>query len=655
MLTYVVTGLIGGGVYAISALGLVLTYRSSRIFNFGHGAIAYLIARLFWQLTGKASSGGSEWPLWPAAAFTVLLVAPLLGFLLWAGLFRRLSAAPATVKVVTTVGLYVAIPPVAQYFMGEQVDPAPVGLGGERPGIYEIVGVNFNTNQLLAIAAAGVVAVLLTILIRYTSLGLSIRAVVDSEVMSELVGTNSQLVSAGAWMIGSTLAGLSGVLLVPLLGLDPNAYSFLLVTSLAAVVIARLESLPLAFVGGLGLGVAIDLAKRYLPSDQWYSRGIPQSVPFIVIGLALVVYQLAGRDQRDAESRSMRPRAVDNLVTERPTGLRRHLPLGVGVAIALATPWVVDSVWGGFYMGAVADGVGLSIILLSYVVVSGEGGMISLSQVSFAGIGAITTAQLATEHGWPLLPAVLVGGLLAMPFGALLSLLALRVGNLFLALATLAFALLVDNVVFPREQFSNFNNGVPISPPELFGLDFGESKTRLYFLLLAVFAICALGVANLQRSTTGLALAAVRSSEPASATMGISLVRARLTAFTMSAFIAAIGGGMLATTRGRAIPSSFAALFGLILLTVAVTWGIRSKLGALIAGVSLAVFPVIITNLLSPESAKLVPALFGLGAIQLAKAPRGIVVMNAEQFRRLRRRLGARRRPAASTTAAATS
>jgi branched-chain amino acid transport system permease protein len=184
---------------------------------------------------------------------------------------------------------------------------------------------------------------------------------------------------------------------------------------------------------------------------------------------------------------------------------------------------------------------------------------------------------------------------------------------------------------------------VPISAPELFGFDFGESKTRMYFLLLAVFAICALGVANLQRTTTGLALAAVRSSEPASATLGISLLRARLTAFTLSAFIAGIGGGMLATNRGRAIPSSYSALFGLVLLTVAVTWGIRSKLGALIAGVSLAVFPVVITNTLSTEAADLVPALFGLAAIQLAKEPRGIVVMNVEQFRKLRRRLGDRR------------
>ena len=104
MLTYVITGLIGGGVYAISALGLVLTYRSSRIFNFGHGAIAYLTARLFWELTASRSSGGNAWGLWPAALFCVLLVAPLIGFLLWAGLFRRLSDASATVKVVTTVG-----------------------------------------------------------------------------------------------------------------------------------------------------------------------------------------------------------------------------------------------------------------------------------------------------------------------------------------------------------------------------------------------------------------------------------------------------------------------------------------------------------------------------------------------------------------------
>jgi len=176
----------------------------------------------------------------------------------------------------------------------------------------------------------------------------------------------------------------------------------------------------------------------------------------------------------------------------------------------------------------------------------------------------------------------------------------------------------------------------------------------MYFLLLAVFAICAIGVANLQRSTTGMALAAVRSSEPASATLGISLVRARLIAFTMSAFIAGIGGGMLATTHGRAIPSSYGAFFGLVLLTVAVTWGIRSKLGALLAGVGLAVFPVIITNVLSNDAAMLVPALFGLAAIQLAKEPRGIVVMNVEQFRRWRRKFDARRHPPSTAPATAT-
>lgn len=644
MLTYVITGLIGGGVYAISALGLVLTYRSSRIFNFGHGALAYLVARLFWELTASESSGGNEWGVWPAAALCVLVVAPLLGLALWAVLFRNLTDAPATVKVVSTIGLYVAIPPVARYFMGEQVDPSPVGLGGERPGTYEILGVNFNTNQLLAIAAAAAVAVLLTVLIRYTSLGLSIRAVVDSQVMTELVGTNSDLVSAAAWMIGTTLAGLSGVLLVPLLGLDPNAYSFLLVTSLAAVVVARLQSLPLAFFGGLGLGVVIDLAERYLPSDSWYSRGIPQSMPFIVIGVALVVFQLVGRQQLADDSRSMQRRSGENLITERTAGARRYGPVALGAVLALATPWVVDRVWGGFYMGSVADGVGLAIIVLSYVVVAGEGGMISLSQITFAGIGAITTAQLATEHGWPLAPAILTAGLLAVPFGAVLSLLALRIGNLFLALATLAFSLLMENIVFPREQFSQFNLGVPIVRPEIFGVDFGESATRMYFLLLAVFVICALGVANLQRSTTGLALAAVRSSEPAASTLGISLVRARLIAFTMSAFIAGIGGGMLALTRGRAIPTSYSAIFGLVLLTVAVVWGIRSKLGALIAGVSLAVLPVIITNVVSGGTAELVPALFGLVAIQLAREPRGIVVMNIEAARKIAKRLSDRRR-----------
>jgi len=199
-------------------------------------------------------------------------------------------------------------------------------------------------------------------------------------------------------------------------------------------------------------------------------------------------------------------------------------------------------------------------------------------------------------------------------------------------LATLSFAVLLDNIIFRIEDFDQVGAGVFLNRPAIGSFTF-DADDRFYYLLLAVFVVLALLIANLRRSTTGLELGAVRSSETATATIGVSVVRTKLTAFSLSAFIAGIGGGLLATYRYLALPSDYSALLGIVWLAVVVTWGIRSPWGALVAGLALPVISQLVSDNLEPRYVLLTAVAFGLGAIGLAREPRGMLALQAQQLR----------------------
>jgi branched-chain amino acid transport system permease protein len=322
--------------------------------------------------------------------------------------------------------------------------------------------------------------------------------------------------------------------------------------------------------------------------------------------------------------------------------------------------------------------------------------MLSLAQVALAGIGAFTAAKLATDSGWPVWLALLAGALICVPIGLLVAALSLRLGDLYLALATLAFSQLVTYLIFQRTDFDNFNSGVEIERPEIFGIDF-DDRVNFYLLVAVVFCIAALVVVSLRRSTTGMVLTAMRSSETAAATTGISIVRSKLLAFGVSAFIAGLGGGLYAVSFGRATVLSFSVLIGIVWLAIVVTWGIRSVLGALMAAILYVVVSpptnklsfilvIIVVFVLMGMTARLVGSraiytprgvvaavllyaagiaaivlllpidvkeeidlgsawdyvptlLFGLGAVFLARQPRGVLfdVMNRIRLRQLQR------------------
>jgi branched-chain amino acid transport system permease protein len=590
---YIISGLVVGSIYAISALGLVLTYKSSRVFNFAHGAIAYGIAVFYYYLTRE-----NGWSIETAAPFTILVVAPLIGLALYFALFRRLTHATPTVRLVSTVGLWVALPALVKIlfpFSKTEIDN-PEGLVRSPADVnfLKVFGTFVNENQVAVIISAVVIVLVTTIVLRFTSIGLATRMTVDQPRNAGIAGVNTEAVTAGSWMAGIMLAGFAGVLLSPIVGLNEIQFTFLLVGSFAAVVVGRMTSLPLAFAGAIAVGLLQQLWVKFQPSEGFFSIGISASIPFVVMLVFLIGYSFTSKGLR-SESFEVDARSAVGVHGDAPPippahGWRRALgPLTMAVVL-VALPLVFDDFWifDSFWIGVFAQGAALAVIYLSYTLVTGEGGLISLCQITLAGIGAFGAARLATEAGWPIWLAILVGGLIAVPFGLLVALPSLRIGDLYLALFTLGFALLIEQVVWVRPEYDNYGQGISLDRP--FGLGITD-RVEMYAIVAVVFAVVAFTVVNLKRATSGLVFAAMRSSEQASMTSGISIVRAKLVLFGISAFVAGLGGALYASVVGTATPNSFNALIGIVWLALVVTWGVRSVTGALLAGMIYAIAP----------------------------------------------------------------
>jgi branched-chain amino acid transport system permease protein len=631
---YIVGGLVLGGIYAISALGLTMTYISSRVLNFAHGAIAFFVAMTFYRMYGIW-----HWPLVVAAFVSIGVVGPAIGLFLWLVLARNLAKVSTVVMLATTVGLYVALTPLTFLVFSDNPIYQRPGLAGNHVAVYHFLGVAVNTDQLTVFVGTIVIGIALAAMLRFTTAGLLIRAVVDSPSLSGLAGTDPRVVGAASWALGSLLAGLSGVMITPLVGLDPNAFTLLIVASLAAVVVARLASLALAFVGALLIGLIQEISVKYLPSQSIWASGIRPSVPFIVMMVFLLGYQGFGTGKSVATSRVAARSTTSEDVTTGPW----VRPIGFAVIVGLVV--LVSLLLPGYWVGIVGSGVCLSIALLSYSVVTGQAGILSLCQISFAGLGAVFTAQLATNNHVPGLLALFLAALVVVPVALLVALIAVRLGDLYVALGTLAFALLVDNLIFPQNRFDQQGSGMLLNRPSLGPIHFDGDKSFLY-LALVLFVLLSLLVRNLRRSTTGMTLVAMRSSETGVSTIGHSVVRSKLVAFAVSGFIAAIGGGMLGFYGTRARPESFATLIGIVWLAVVITLGVRTSVGPLLAGLAFTVFPELISTWHWPQWAlQFPPLLFGLGAIGLAREPRGAVAQVSNDWIKLAQKLKARVAP----------
>ena len=390
------------------ASGLVLTYSTSGIFNFSHGAIAFVTALLFFEL-----NTAEGWSTWAAAVVSILVFAPALGYFLDRIMFRRLSTAGEMPQIVATVGLSIALPAAAIFLVERLIgvqwlhlaSPDNVltvpGLGPTPTQSFSLGnGVSINTDQLATLAAAIVSALFLWLLVRHTPIGLRMRATVDRRSLAGLRKINADRSSGLAWLLGAGLAGLAGVLAAPLIGLAAANFTGLMLTSAAAAVFAGLRSIPLAFAAGIALGVVQDVAAGYL-LPHVNIPGLADSIPFILLLLGLLVVNKDRKRSTRVATEEAPPASTDY---DLPSW-RRGLPWAVGaVALIGFTFLFADSFW----VGLVVSGMCAALIFLSYVVITGTGGLVSLAQAAFV-TSAAMIAGLMIAHGWPFAVSLLAG------------------------------------------------------------------------------------------------------------------------------------------------------------------------------------------------------------------------------------------------------
>jgi len=660
---YAVRGIPIGCVFGLLAVGLVLTYKTSGVFNLAFAAQAYVSAAVFYEVRKV-----HEWPLVPAALLAIVVVGPLIGVLLDRALYRHQRTAGSLAKLITSLGLLVAVPEIVKLILGSDAkkNPPPLWWVKRTDDFLWPQGSRFvlDAGQIATLSLTAVAVIGLAVMFRRGGIGLRMRAVVESPRLLQLQGIDAGRVSLFSWMLSSLLAGLAGVLIAPLFSqLASLDFFTLLVAAIAACVIGSLTSIVAAFAGGIGLGILQAELAGFLPTDSILATGLRPALPFAVL-FVLVLFRRSARTAHEITDplAGVDPPAPPPAASLRP----RWLTMGtrifgvsaavIGLAISLL---VLDDYW----LSLVAGGVALAVILLSIVLTTGVGGTISLCQASFAAIGAFATAQLVTNFGLSVLVAMLLGALIAAAVGAALSLPIIRLAGIYPALATLAFALMFESVLRPLSWVSGGNTPLSVPRPLVGSVDFAGDRP---FLLLCVGFLAVLGVAviAIRQGTTGRFLDAIRESEPAASAVGINPIRPRLVAFVAGAGIAGFGGGLLASFNGQAnYEANFTFYVGLVWLVLVITAGYRSVQAAVISGVMFYVFPQLLNRLFSwpghylgshsevhgveksilnfvkPEwSLGVAFILFGLGALTYARHPEGII--EAQTSMSIRRLLG---------------
>jgi branched-subunit amino acid ABC-type transport system permease component len=639
LVNYIILGIPFGCVFALVAVGLVLTYKTSGVFNLAFGAQAFVSAAVFYN-----TATNHEWPLLPAFIFSVFIVAPLVGLILERSLFRYLRTAPAIAKLVTSLGLAIAIPEIMRLlpdfdFLKSAVYNPP-SVWPNAFAYYHFGDYVLDGNQVATLIATGASVLFLTALFRYTTIGLRMRAVVESPRMTELAGINAERVSAFSWMLSSTLAGLAGVLLAPLFAqLVAVNFLILLIAAIAAAAFGRLVSIPLALLGGILLGVLQGILGGYLPSDSILANGLRPSLPFVALFVLLLFWPgLRHRKEIVDPLSGVDPPPPGLAAAQRMRALT-YFTWGLGVVVIAIGLYIALFVVSSFWLLIITKAVIFSLIFLSITVITGMAGQISLCQASFAAVGAFGTAQLASRFDLPVLLTMVIGAVMASAVGALLAIPALRLGGIFLALATLAFALMFDSIFVPLDWVSGGVLPEKVARPSAFAGD-----RAFLFLALGMLVIVSIGVILVRNGTTGKYLDALRGSETAATAIGINPARARVIAFALSAGIAGLGGGLLALQEEQAnYAANFTPIVGLFWLVIVVTLGARTVEGAVQAGLAFAFVPEILEALgLSPSYQFI---LFGLGAFTFAKHPEGIVEYNKRRSLEAVQRFLTRKKP----------
>jgi branched-chain amino acid transport system permease protein len=544
-----VKGAVIGGLYSLIALGIALVYRANRIVNFAQGDLGGVPGSLAVLLIAV-----SGWP-YPLAMLAGLATGVLLGVVVEVGLIRRFTKAPRLVLTVVTIGIAqvltfgeIGLPQLFHAKVPPQSFPSPFDQH------FAIGPMIFYGNDILAMLAVPLVLVGLAYFLNRTHTGVAIRACAESADRASLLGVPVKRINLVVWALAALLATVGVLLRAGVVGLPIGSALGLsvLLRTLAAAVIGRMERMPTIVVASLGLGIVEQAV-------VWHS-GNTDSVDliiFVVVMGALLLQrrQLASRAAEAIIStwnamREVRPVPPELAPLAEVRWSRRTVLAVIAALVVTAPTWMDESkIDLGIFLAAYL------IIALSLLVLSGWAGQISLGQFAFVATGSSVGAWMILHWHMDVLLVLTLSGAIGAVVAVAIGIPALRIRGLFLAVGTLAFGFAANSYFLSATHFKWIPDQFTTVPRlPLFGKLSINSADRYYYFSWAILLFCIFAVRGMRHSRIGRVLVATRENERGVQAYGVNVTRAKLVAFATSGFLASVAGVLIVGSQQALYP-----------------------------------------------------------------------------------------------------
>jgi branched-subunit amino acid ABC-type transport system permease component len=638
LLTFALLGLGSGALIAGIAVGVVISWRGSGTINIAAGATVMVAGYLFWAL--RSGFFGVSLGAVPAIVLTLLAMALFATAVEFAAV-RPLRTASPLAKLVASIGVLLLAQAVVQLVFGTSPLDSPSVLPDT---VLTIGGVTAPVAQVILAGVAIALAVGLAALYRYTGFGLATRAAAENETSAALAGLAPHTISLVNAILANLVAGLVGILAASIVGINATTLPLLIVPALAAALFARFTSFLICCAVGLAIGVAESLL-LYASSQSWYPTqnglalpGVQQLLEFALIVVALYLRGSSLPQRGEVAERSL------PAVPRQDHLLRRVVVLPLICAVALV---VLPSE----FRQAVTTGLVSTVLCLSFVVIMGYVGQLSVVQLALAGVASFAVSRFSTAFGLGFPLGALLSVVAATLIGLLIGAAALRVRGVTLVVVTLAAASAIQQFVFANDSWGGGQTGAPVSEPTLFGIDLGTKAAFrgldgslpspvFGFVVLVITVLAYLLVANLRRSDLGQQMLAVRSNERAAAAAGVDVRSVKTQAVAIASALAGVAGALFAYNYGTVSAGSYDTSLALALVASVYVLGVTMAQGAVLAGFGAtgAVIPLVFQKWVFPEDRVALYVQLIIGAsliVQLNFFPDGLLVSSAAK--RLRR------------------
>ena len=574
-----VRGVVLGLLIALLAMGMALVYRANRVINFAQADLGFVPTSL---AVGLIVFSGLPYLF----GFGVGLVAAVaLGAIVELAFVRRFAKASRLVLTVATIGITQLLAVLA-LLIPQMWDQSAASQRVPPPLDWKVTIGTFilSANDLIALIVAPLAMIGVAVFLGATRLGTAIRGSAERSERALMLGIPVAWLSTLVWAIAAGLSFLALFLRAGILGVPLGAALSLstLVLALAALVIGRLRHLPTVATAAVALGI-LEYGVAWNASSPLLVTPIVGAAVLVALLLQRRQYGRADRDEAAAWRLADEVRPLEPWVARLP--LVRLLRWSTATLILLGLVLIPLLLRTDQIIKATAVAV-FAVIGLSLVVLSGWAGQISLGQMAFVAIGAAVSGKCTISWNVDMSLSLLLGGAAGAAAALIVGLPALRLRGLYLAVTTLVFALAVNSWLLNR-QFFDWVPQERIERLPLFGRIDVSTPNRFYVYTLVVLALVYVALRGVRHSRTGRAIVALRENELAAQAFSVSPIPVKLTAFTISGFVAGVAGGLFVHLSQSFDLTSYGAGASLDVFTAAVVGGLGSLFGGVLGAVFL--------------------------------------------------------------------